>query len=116
MWVSGTGRAKVSGHPRRAGLPPVYFGQAVAHEIGHAWLAQYGQSPRDPAVEEGLSELFAYAWFKRDGSPYAERLRAQIRRNPDPVYGHGFRLVHAAVDRHGIERVLASLLTTGALP
>jgi hypothetical protein len=116
IWVSGRGRAKVSSIRVVAGLPPTYFGQAVAHEIGHAWLAQYGHRPVPPAVEEGLSELFAYAWLKRERSSLAERLRAQMRGNPDPVYGQGFRLVHASVAQHGIARVLASLVTIGALP
>jgi len=99
-----------------AGMPPTYFGRAVAHEIGHAWLAQYGRNRVAPEVEEGLCELFAYAWLKRERSPLGDSLRSQLHANPDPVYGGGFRTVHVSVDRHGIENVLTSLLTKGALP
>ena len=108
-------RCPASGSSPKKCRPPT-FGRAVAHEIGHAWLAQYGHIPVAHEVEEGLCELFAYAWLKRERSPLADTLRSQLRADPDPVYGGGFRTVHAAVDRHGIENVLTSLLTNGALP
>ena len=116
QWVVVGGPTTVSGIRVVAGMPPTYFGRAVAHEIGHAWLTQYGRTPVAQEIEEGLSKLFAYAWLKRERSPLADRLRSQLRANPEPVYGGGFRTVHAAVDRHGIENVLTSLLTRGALP
>lgn len=116
QWVTAGRPVSVSGIRVVAGMPPTHFGRAVAHEIGHAWLAQHGHRRADFAVEEGLCELFAYAWLKRERSIPAESLRAQMHSNPDPVYGGGFRAVHAAAGRHGIEKVLTSLLTRGALP
>ncbi|MEV6635083.1 protein DA1 [Actinoplanes sp. NPDC051470] len=99
-----------------AGLPELYFGRAVAHEIGHAWLGLRGATTVDDVVEEGTCELFAYAWLKRRGTAMAEVLREQMTRNPEPVYGGGFRLVHAAIRRHGVDTVLNGLLSTGRLP
>jgi Protein DA1 len=99
-----------------AGLPATVFGQVVAHELGHAWLAQFGARPGDIAVEEGVCELISYAWLKRANTPYAHGLREQIRLNPDPVYGAGFRLVHAATHRHGLKTIITSLATSGRLP
>jgi hypothetical protein len=99
-----------------AGLPPAYFGRAVAHEFGHAWLALRGRAPVPGAVEEGVCELFAYAWLKQDGSPLAMALRELFAGRPDPLYGGGFRAVHAAVRAHGVERVLDAVLRTGQLP
>lgn len=116
QWMIDGGPVTVAGIRVAAGMPPTHFGQVVAHEIGHAWLAQYGQRRPEPAVAEGVCELFAYAWLKREQSPLARALRAQMHSNPDPVYGGGFRAVHAAVSRHGIEAVLASVLTAGVLP
>ncbi len=98
------------------GLPAFAFGRSVAHEVGHVWLAQSAAGPRRPPVEEGLCELVAYAWLKRSPYTYAEQLRDLIRTNPDPVYGGGFREVHAALTRHGIASLRASLATTGELP
>jgi hypothetical protein len=99
-----------------AGLPATLFGAVVAHELGHAWLAQHGSRPTEPSVEEGFCELVAHAALKRLDTTFAAGLREQIRRNPDPVYGDGFRRVQAAVRHHGIRNVLACLATTGRLP
>ncbi|WBB80604.1 protein DA1 [Micromonospora sp. WMMD882] len=114
--TDGHGRTRATGIAVVAGLPPVIFGRTVAHEIGHAWLAQHGYAPVAPPVAEGICELFAYAWLRRWPAPVAERLRDQMRANPDPVYGDGFRAVHAAVTRHGLPAVLDAVARTGRLP
>jgi hypothetical protein len=98
------------------GLPAFVFGRVVAHELGHAWLAQFGARPADPAVEEGVCELISYAWLKRAATPHAETLREMIRDNPDPLYGNGFRMVYAAVRHHGLATVISSMSTSGTLP
>lgn len=99
-----------------AGLPELVFGRVVGHELGHAWLAQFGARPLDPAVEEGVCELIAYAWLKRASTPFADALRDQIRRNPDPCYGGGFRTVHTATRQHTLKTVITSLAASGQLP
>lgn len=98
------------------GLPAFLFSRSVAHEVGHAWLAQAGARPVRPEVEEGVCELVSYAWLNRSGLPYAEAVRDTIRHNPDPVYGNGFREVHAAVREHGLRVVLGGLTARGELP
>jgi hypothetical protein len=98
------------------GLPAFAFGRALAHEVGHAWLAQSGaRSPRLP-IEEGMCELISYAWLNRAGLPYAEAVRDTIRNNPDPVYGGGFREVHAALRGHGLTALIDALVATGEPP
>jgi hypothetical protein len=99
-----------------AGLPATLFGAVVSHELGHAWLAQNGSRPTEPLIEEGFCELVAHASLKPLRTPFAAGLRRQIRDNPDPVYGAGFRQVQSSVRRHGIKNVLANLASTGALP
>lgn len=111
--VHGRGRPRVTGISIVAGMPPIFFGRAVAHEFGHAWLALHGEAPVDDVTEEGLCELFAYAWLRRDGTPTAHRLRRELRTNPDPLYGGGFRALHAVVQRDGVTTVLDRLLRTG---
>ncbi|HEV7450255.1 MAG TPA: protein DA1 [Pseudonocardiaceae bacterium] len=98
------------------GLTPTHFGRTVAHELGHAWLAQRGVTAAAPMVEEGVCELFAHAWLKRQGSALAAAMRAHLRDNPDPVYGGGFRAVHGSVVRHGIDAVLHDVARTGRIP
>jgi hypothetical protein len=113
LWIGPT--VRVGGIRIVAGQPPTHFGRAVAHEIGHAWLAQRGSVRPEHAVEEGVCELFAHAWLKKQRTPLAEHLRENLRTNPDPVYGGGFRRVHEAVVGRGIAAVLDAVLRTGRL-
>ncbi|MET8756653.1 protein DA1 [Lentzea sp. NPDC004782] len=98
------------------GLTATHFGSTVAHEIGHAWLAQQGARHLDLVVEEGVCELFAGAWLKRQRTAFADTLRQSALDNPDPVYGAGYRRVREAVVRHGIEAVLSAVCRRGTLP
>jgi Protein DA1 len=116
QWVGGGVRVQVAGIRILRGLPPIHFGRAVAHEIGHAWIAQHGSEFPAPDVEEGVCELFAYAWLKRQADPAAVRLRESIRHNPDRTYGAGFRSVYAATRTTDVSTVLAAVLRTGRLP
>lgn len=87
-------------------LTPTRFGRVVAHEVGHAWLGERGSWLADARIEEGVCELFASAWLKSQRTPSADALRDQLRHNPDPVYGDGFRIIEDAVVRHGVGPVL----------
>jgi len=99
-----------------AGLPYLEFGATLAHEAGHAWAAQAGFPPLEPGLEEGWAELVAYGWLKQQGTDLAELLRERRRTRMDPVYGDGFRLVLRAAEQHGVNAVMTSLKTKGALP
>ena len=78
------------------GLPALLFGRIVAHEAMHAWLAQEGVSTLPAIEEEGLCELAAYEWLGLRRGRLSRGLRGAAERNPAPVYGDGFRLVHRA--------------------
>lgn len=99
-----------------SGLTRVGFCGAVAHEIGHAWLVQKGAAVRDPVLVEGLCELFAAAWLKKQSGHLAATMREAMAVNPDPAYGVGYRTVRNAVVAHGIRTVLAALCEDGRLP
>ncbi|CCH32232.1 protein DA1 [Actinosynnema sp. NPDC047251] len=98
------------------GLTPVHFGATVAHEIGHAWLCQRGAWGLPPEVEEGVCELFAGAWLKRQRTPFADAVREAALTSADPVYGAGYRLVRDAVVAHGITAVLDAVCARRELP
>jgi hypothetical protein len=98
------------------GLTETHFGATVAHEIGHAWLAQRGAPGLPPPLAEGVCELFAGAWLKRRPTGFAAALRRSALENPDPVYGAGYRMVRDSVVSHGITAVLDSLCGRGRLP
>ena len=98
------------------GQPPLRFGQVVAHEMGHAWLKQHGSHRLELDIEEGLCELFAHGWLKRQRTPVADEMRRRIRENPDQTYGEGFRKVYAAAKRNGVATVMGTLARQGRLP
>lgn len=114
--ITEDGTVDVVGIRVAAGLPAPHFGATLAHEIGHAWLAERGAIGLDLVVAEGVCELFAGAWLKKQRTPAADALRAALATNPNPIYGDGYRMVHTAVTRHGIHAVLDHLLTRRSLP
>jgi hypothetical protein len=99
-----------------SGLTRVDFCRTVAHEIGHAWLVQRGAEVSDPVLVEGLCELFAAAWLKKQPGHLAATIRDAMATNPDPTYGVGYRTVRNAVVNHGIRAVLTALCEDGGLP
>jgi hypothetical protein len=89
-----------------SGLPVTVFKGVVAHEFGHAWLHQNGVHDISSKEAEGLCELLSFCFYKeavaeKEGPYHAEA----IARNPDAVYGDGFRLAH----RHYLRTGLSSL-------
>jgi hypothetical protein len=106
-WPDGTVSATGITVPR--GLTETHFGAAVAHEIGHCWLIEQRVLELPGPIEEGLCQVFAAAWLKRRSTRFAAALRDSIAISPDPVYGEGYRRVHAEVVTRGITSVLAGL-------
>lgn len=98
------------------GLPNVEFGSTVAHESMHAWMVQRGFPPAPGPVVEGICQLGAYGWLRRQRDPLARLLIEAMERDSDPVYGEGFRRVRRAARRHGVRAVLATVRATGRLP
>jgi hypothetical protein len=100
----------------REGLTLSQFGAVVAHETMHAFLFERGFRHLAPPSEEGMCEVLAYEWLRRRPGPLDRHEELRIARNPDPVYGHGFRIAQAAVDRLGTIETLRMLRRTGRIP
>lgn len=100
-----------------SGLPLMWFGAVVAHEAMHAWMTQR-RFPENLALplSEGLCQLTAFSWLRRQTDPRAPLIRNTMETDPDPHYGVGFRMVRDAVARHGLKPVLATLRGHGQLP
>ena len=98
------------------GLSPADFAACCAHELGHIY--QYRENfPELPiVVSEGLCELFKFAWLKAQGRTVAERELRRMLRNPDPVYGEGFRLACQSLIDRTLAEVLAHVRCNGHLP
>ena len=99
-----------------SGLPVMLFQGVAAHELGHAWLHSNGIIGLSKQEEEGFCELLSFAFYVQakgsDGPHYA----TCIERNPDPVYGDGFRQVREISGRYGFSKFLELLRSSRRMP
>src|SRR5205807_7413024 len=80
------------------GLPSIVFEGTIAHELGHVWLIMQAVREWPKPDEEGFCQLLAHRYYIQldtDDSRYQAR---RIERNPDAIYGDGFRRVRAVAD------------------
>lgn len=98
------------------GLPAPLFEGVALHELGHAWLACQQVSGLPLWAEEGFCELLAYHWYQGQDTPVARFYAKQIKANPDPIYGGGFRQWQVLAERLGLPAVIAQLQHTKTLP
>jgi hypothetical protein len=73
------------------GLPPVSCGRILAHELGHVWLLKNAAPDLPPRKAEGTCELCAWLWLTARPPSQATFKAKAMERNPDPIYGEGFR-------------------------
>ena len=98
------------------GLPTPLFDGVVAHELGHVWLIVHGIKGLPQWAEEGFCELLTYRYYKQMNTPESRYRTESMEKNPDPVYGEGFRRVRAIADRVEFSHLLNTLQTSGRLP
>jgi hypothetical protein len=98
------------------GLPEMQFGATVAHEAMHVYFGQEGYERLPPPVEEGLCQLLAYAWLRRQGGLLAVAAMRLIELDRGPVYGDGFRAAKAVAEQVGVRRTLEHVKQHGTLP
>jgi hypothetical protein len=98
------------------GLPEMYLATILAHEVGHAWMFtnRFPSLPRK--VEEGICELFSYMLLKDNTSPEALYRIQSIKKNPDRVYGSGFRSAKGAFDKYGFKYLIDFVRKEGKFP
>ena len=98
------------------GMPELLFKGVTMHELGHVWLAIHDIHGLPSWAEEGFCEVLSHRYLSgiatREGRYYTER----IEKNPDPIYGEGFRKLKALSDKMGFARFIDVLLRTKQLP
>ena len=90
-------------------VTPNTFQHTLAHEYGHVLLlvdpvsmAFRGGFPSQRHIEEeGFCEVVRYLWLQECGEQHREFDQRDLRNNPDPVYGDGFRLVWKEYEKLG---------------
>jgi hypothetical protein len=91
------------------GMPRTQFVGTVAHELMHVWQFQRGCLNQDPALSEGSCNYASYLVLTRSGGLEAEFVIDGMLKDPDPVYGSGFRRVKMYVEREGVRAWLRAL-------
>ena len=98
------------------GLPVLLFDGVVTHELGHVWLIAHGIKGLPLWAEEGFCELLSHRYYTQLNTPESRYHSEGIEKNPDPVYGEGFRRVRVIAERVGFANLLKTLQTSGRLP
>jgi hypothetical protein len=105
-WVSKSLFGKVNGETIKVyllyGMPRIQMASTAAHELMHVWQFQKGRLDQDAAVSEGSCNLASYIVLRKMGGPEAEFVIDGMIRDPDPVYGEGFRRVKAYTEENGV--------------
>jgi hypothetical protein len=116
---SGGGQApnrRVEGVAILKGLSRHVMEGVAVHELGHAWLFLHGVDSLGAPVEEGFCNMLSHLYhssFNTDEARFCIRI---IEQNPDPVYGDGFRVVNAAVQKYGLSSIVDYLRRYRMLP
>ena len=90
------------------GLPRLEFGAVLAHELLHVWLAENNIHLSDAHVE-GFCNLGSMLVLINDASEYARVLLDIMHKNPDPLYGAGYRKMKSMLSDHGWDSLLQKI-------
>ena len=75
----------------------------LVHELTHDYLFHHLGKPVNSKVNEGICEAMAGAWLVKHGE--TEQFE-HMKKNPDPTYGAGFRLIYPQLQRYGFKNML----------
>lgn len=84
-------------------LPRTVAAKVMVHELTHDHLYHHAGSGKDPKITEGICEAVSGQWLllkKHKGFFNA------MQKNPDPVYGAGFREIFPQLERYGMQGII----------
>ena len=84
-------------------LPPVAAAKVIAHELTHDHLYHRAGAGKDPKITEGICEAVSAKWLQSYG--YHGYVKA-MQKNPDPIYGAGFREMYPQLERYGMRGII----------
>lgn len=109
-------RTQVNGVGVLRGMPSTLFQGVTIHELGHVWLAVHNVLNLPAWTEEGFCELLSYRYLHNVHTAESQFYAAQIEKNPDTIYGEGFRRVRAVATATGFLTLVETLRTAKKLP
>lgn len=84
-------------------MPPVTAAKVLVHELTHDYLNHHAGRGSDPRITEGICDAMSAAWLLSHNFPgYVDAMQ----KNPDPIYGAGFRLIFPQLQRYGLQGVV----------
>lgn len=98
------------------GLPSTLFQGVAIHELGHAWLKSHHVFGLPLVEEEGFCEFLAYRYYLSHLSVESRYYISQIEKNPDAIYGDGFRLIRNLCAQVGFNSLVSALLRNKKMP
>ena len=109
-------RTEVNGIAVLEGMPSITFQGVTVHELGHVWLIVHNIKDLPMWAEEGFCELLAHRYFTQLNTEESRYHAQGIEKNPDSVYGSGFRRVHSIADPMGFQRFIETFQKMKKLP
>ena len=100
---------QVGGVALLKGLPESVFCTTVAHELGHAWLSVHQVNKLPAWFEEGFCQCLAYLHCVETNTKESLYQAETIAKQPDAIYGDGFRRVHTAATKMGFNSIIDHL-------
>lgn len=91
------------------GLPRLVFHGVLAHELLHVWLNDRGLQHWSDKEIEGFCNLGTALVYQNDGTPLAQYLLKRLSEDQNPVYGDGYRLMLARVQKLGWPGLIAEM-------
>lgn len=89
-------------------LAEIKFMGVLAHEFLHVWLNEQGI--KLPITEtEGFCNLGTMLVNKAHQEPVAKILQENLEKNPDPVYGDGYRIMKTKLDKLGWDKLIGEI-------
>ena len=90
------------------GLPKSELRSVISHELMHIWLNERGvEAPAD--IIEGFCNLGSDQVLRQDPSRLAWILIGNMKTNPSPAYGGGYRKMMAHLEKSGWPRMLSEM-------
>jgi hypothetical protein len=86
-----------------SGIPLSKLREVAGHELAHDWMQEKYPHIADLKLKEGWAEFVASKINELYGQG---KMNVKMERNPDKIYGDGYRYVKAIVEKGGIEALI----------
>ena len=91
------------------GLPELEFKGTLAHELLHVWINEHDVELSHKNTE-GFCNLGSALIYESEGGKFSEILLNNLDKDPDPVYGDGYRDMKEILEKYGWKGLIKNLM------